>query len=428
MVIDSKSIYRDFNRLGFTDYWNNSDVKELKMHRIHSYPAKFPSLLVSKSIEYAREKGIELRKISDVFCGCGTTALEAKMSGLNFLGFDINPVATLIASVKSSSYNINFLEKYKSLIFNEINRFPYQEQSQLTQNERIQFWFCSEAIAKLDRLLFLIRSVIPAGKYQNFFLVAFSNILKKCSKWLMKSIKPQIDPQKSIPEPLQVFDHQLTIMFIAVQELNRQPLRKSNKSNIYTKNFLTTQVVNDNDIDLVITSPPYVTSYEYADLHQLSTLWLGYTDDYKSLRKGTIGSLHNAENKSGELINISKVGQIMVNELSKRNRRKSRSVGKYFLDMDRAVSRIYNMLSPGGGILVVIGNTEYNGVRIDNAKFIIKSMQKYGYIDIEIMKRKISSKILSPYRDSRGQFSNNPNDKKVYSHEFVVFAKKKKIC
>ena len=35
----------------------------------------------------------------------------------------------------------------------------------------------------------------------------------------------------------------------------------------------------DNSISLIVTSPPYVTSYEYADLHQLTALWLEYTKD-----------------------------------------------------------------------------------------------------------------------------------------------------
>ena len=34
------------------------------------------------------------------------------------------------------------------------------------------------------------------------------------------------------------------------------------------------ELLNDKEVDLIVTSPPYVTSYEYADLHQLSSLWL----------------------------------------------------------------------------------------------------------------------------------------------------------
>ena len=39
------------------------------------------------------------------------------------------------------------------------------------------------------------------------------------------------------------------------------------------------QPLEDETVDLVITSSPYVTSYEYADIHQLSTIWLDLADD-----------------------------------------------------------------------------------------------------------------------------------------------------
>jgi len=50
------------------------------------------------------------------------------------------------------------------------------------------------------------------------------------------------------------------------------------------------QPVPDETVDLIITSSPYVTSYEYADLHQLSTIWLNLVDDLKEYKKNFIGT------------------------------------------------------------------------------------------------------------------------------------------
>ena len=35
-------------------FWNLSDSKELKMHRIHAYPAKFPAFITSKALMYLK--------------------------------------------------------------------------------------------------------------------------------------------------------------------------------------------------------------------------------------------------------------------------------------------------------------------------------------------------------------------------------------
>ena len=84
MKIDHFNIDRNFNTIPVSKFWNTNEAPEIKMHRIHAYPAKFPSLVVSKSIEYAVREGFEINELADVFCGCGTTALEAKRNNINF--------------------------------------------------------------------------------------------------------------------------------------------------------------------------------------------------------------------------------------------------------------------------------------------------------------------------------------------------------
>ncbi|MBK7966587.1 MAG: hypothetical protein IPK10_15815 [Bacteroidetes bacterium] len=76
------------------------------------------------------------------------------------------------------------------------------------QNERIHYWFKIQQTEDLYRLLTAIKKKVPKGKYRNFFFVAFSNILKRSSKWLTKSIKPTIDKQKKDYPVLNTFKGQ----------------------------------------------------------------------------------------------------------------------------------------------------------------------------------------------------------------------------
>ena len=78
--------------------WNFDDQKESEMHRIHAYPAKFPSFITRKAIiDIEKEQNRSITTVGDVFCGCGTTAYEAMLHGKDFWGCDINPIAVLIA-------------------------------------------------------------------------------------------------------------------------------------------------------------------------------------------------------------------------------------------------------------------------------------------------------------------------------------------
>lgn len=67
-----------FENIPVDEYWNVGDQKEELIHKIHNYPAKFPAFITTKAIEYAKSLDINPRKIADIFCGCGTVAIEAK--------------------------------------------------------------------------------------------------------------------------------------------------------------------------------------------------------------------------------------------------------------------------------------------------------------------------------------------------------------
>lgn len=409
----------DFEKVPVDPFWNNSQEKELSIHRIHAYPAKFPAFITTKSLDYAKNNGYTVKKIGDIFCGCGTTALEAKRNGINFWGCDINPVATLIAKVKSQKLVGKTIQHY----FDEIIKNYYSKK--LTDqyesgNERLRYWYKKTQFNELAHLKDSILESTPNNKYRDFFLCAFSNILKPTSVWLTKSIKPQVDPNKKPGNVIKNFEHQFKLMFKANEEVEHVG---TPSTNIKTGNFLKLKP-QSGQIDMLVTSPPYVTSYEYADLHQLSSLWLGYTDDYKELRNGTIGSMYQDYNFKREFKQLNNTGFQIVSALYNNDRNKSRSVAKYFLDMQKVASKSYRLLSENGLALFVIGNTEYKEVRIDNAKHLAESLSHAGFKEIQVTKRKISNKILTPYRDKNGKFTKSPTGKKVYSEEFIIIGKK----
>ena len=84
----------NMDRVGVEDEWNFSNDAEFTMHCIHTYPAKFPSFIAKKAFDYAEAEGVKIETVADIFCGCGTVALEAKTHNKDFWGCDINPVST----------------------------------------------------------------------------------------------------------------------------------------------------------------------------------------------------------------------------------------------------------------------------------------------------------------------------------------------
>ena len=411
--------------LSVPDFWNFGDGKEDLIHRIHSYPAKFPAFITTKALQYAEECGVKVKTIADIFCGCGTTAVEAKKNGKDFWGCDINPVATLIAQVKTRQYRDATLEQYFFAVKNRVRSVRVNAEDYKTISSRIRYWFEEKNIEDLLKLNKAINIEIPGrSPYHKFFLCAFSNILKPTSHWLTKSIKPQFDPQKSPSNVLEAFTKQVVLMRKANND-HFFPEREKPVTRITQRNFLAIRPKNQ-CADLIVTSPPYVTSYDYADIHQLSALWLGFVSDYRELRKDMIGNQYGVNPPSESAIqSLRETGRQTYSKLLQVERRKALSVARYFMDLEVTAEKCWHILNRNGMAIFVIGNTRYRGAKIDNVTYLAECMKRSGFQDVERIKRKISLKIMTPYRDAKGRFTKDATKRKVYDEEFIVAGRKK---
>lgn len=409
----------DISDIPLEDKWNFGDKAEFLMHKIHAYPAKFPAFIATKAFDYAEQEGVDVHSVADVFCGCGTVALEAKLHSKVFWGVDINPVATLIAKTKSASYDVAVLADYYEKISATYENVKNSHTDYINANKRLKYWFTERNYIDLLRLRSSIENIVTEEGYKEAFLCLFSAILKTSSRWLIKSIKPQVDPSKVDVVVWEVFKQYVDKFSKAIIQID-SCIFNPVKINIENNNFLT--IKKFPKVDLIISSPPYVTSYEYADLHQLSTLWLQYAADYRNLRKGSIGSIYNSEGFEIDMNSLNIVGQQIVRELLSDCgvNAKVRSVARYYVDIQHAIHKCANMLNAGGMAFFVVGDTEYKGVKIKNSKHLIQCLRDSGFSDIKAAKRRISNKMLTPYRDEFGRFSSDKTKRRIYHEEFVI--------
>ena len=77
-------------------------------HALHPYAAKCPPQLVQYGLRYYSKPG---DLVLDPMMGSGTTLAEARRLGRNAVGYDIDPLARLIAEVKISNVNDAAVER-----------------------------------------------------------------------------------------------------------------------------------------------------------------------------------------------------------------------------------------------------------------------------------------------------------------------------
>ena len=178
-------------------------------------------------------------------------------------------------------------------------------------------------------------------------------------------------------------------------------------------------------VDAIITSPPYVTSYEYADIHQLTAYWMEYISDIHEFRKKFIGSSYSGN--MSLVVSESKQAQKIVNALSEKSQHIARDVAQYFNDMQEVAKEMVRVLAPGGKACIVIGNTKIKEVQIKSAEVFFEFLQNAGLHKVDVIKRSIPHKLMPTLRDKNtGRFTklDNPNCKKIYPNEYIIIMHK----
>jgi len=425
----------NFATLRVQNEWSFKEARRKEIsafsHSYHRYPAKFIPQIVSKLVMQNTLPG---EVICDPFGGCGTTLVESKLLGRISYGFDINPIAKLITQTKITPISPSLIKKYRENLLTNYEIAPLINHE---RNSKLHYWFADEIIDELDRIYYSINR-IKNDDIRRFFLCGFSHILKNCSRWLMKSIKPTLDKNKIPPQPKDIFLRHIDSMIkkndIFYEELKRTGNLKTT-SKMYRCDSTKEWPMKTESVDLIITSPPYVTSYEYADLHQLSLLWFGddknafkqwnkFSEEFTEFKRKFIGT-SNKKNNKGDFNSVT--ADTIVQSLMTVNKSLAANVTNYFLDMKKVFKEMYRVLKNGKKACIIIGNTNISGVDILNAEVTAEQMQAIGFSEVEFIKREVPNKMITPWRDTKtGKFTSrsNPQKKRAYEFEYILVLSK----
>ncbi|MBD3160262.1 MAG: hypothetical protein GF309_15900 [Candidatus Lokiarchaeota archaeon] len=437
-VLCGRDLLEHFESISLDDSWSFAECSRLDTnkwtHGYHRYPAKFIPQIVERLFNQYLED--EYAHINDPFFGSGTTIVSAVSRGHFASGTDINGIALLMTKVKSTPIEPYYLERNVESFLSRIEVLGTPQETLLdssveplipTNNlERIDYWFEPENKLLLGKILRIIKEHDDT-RIRDFLLVGFSHILKNCSIWLQSSTKPTRDMDKDPRRPYPALRRHLHKMLRGNQayyDMVPSNVRENPESYLDIRiGDARYQEVDDESVDLIVSSSPYVTSYEYADLHQLSTIWLDFAEDYRDYREDFIGTAHR-EPENREL--KSTIGKTIVDDLREESQRTSDAVQIFFADMDQVFEESYRILKYGGRCCYVIGNTTLKGVDILNAQVFAESVQRCGFELDRIIKRPIPTKILPQTRDKEtGQFtSRDEATAEAYPSEYIVIGLK----
>lgn len=342
------------DRLAEVDWTFPHRTKGPKVEAIHPYPAKFIGDIPRAFIENLPIPADTV--ILDPFCGSGTTLLEAQRAGYSTVGIDINPIACLIAKVKTAPLETGFLESVAKIVAEakDVKELPFPS------IPNIDHWFKKEIQAAVGALASRIGDPLYAP-WQAQLRLALSSILVKVSNQESDTRYAAIEKDVVADDVFSTFTAAADKLSKALEERS-WPLSSARVIEGNTLEVSPSQI--GRNVGMVITSPPYPNAYEYWLYHKYRMWWLGF--DPIAVKKQEIGARAHFF-------------------------KKNRHTAEMFADQMRTMLTLVDaVLVKKGFVCIVVGRSKIHGEIINNGDMIEEVGKALGFSVVAKFERQMN--------------------------------------
>ncbi|MFU8648186.1 DNA methyltransferase [Lysinibacillus sp. RSDA_15] len=426
-AVDRRIIDAIENRKNFDhQYWDfKSATKKSGIHTLMRYPATMVPEMQQELIQILVES-TGAKNILDPFMGSGTVLVEGLRNNLTVYGNDINPLAYYLCKSKLKYIPIKTLKReLENLKTNfENNRNLNSEYS----FNKIEKWFKPDIISSLSILRELILK-INNQEVKEFFLITLADIVTQTKNSQSSTFKLHKKPDDKIAsyqvDVIELFNNKLTKNIRNyedfIQEIRQEKICNSSNQNKKvklacgdSKSLKSKLKINDGEIDLIVTSPPYGDNHTTVTYGQFSILPLHWIKDGLNKSSIDMSLLNNfnaidtaslgGRNAKIETIETSGILEDSINLNSFYHQllgldqiEKARKVASFIIDFRVTLSELGRLLKRDGYMALVVGNRKVHNIEVPFDNIIIDLLEnEFSLIhnfDRKIINKKIPKKV-----------------------------------
>jgi DNA modification methylase len=343
-------------------------------HGLHAYAAKCPPPLVRYGLHYYSKPG---ETVLDPMAGSGTTLVEARLMGRRAVGYDIDPLARLIAQVKSRrvsdeqvgcAYERVARKAARDVAALKSRRAPAAVRERATPPDfpNQEYWFSPEVAAALAVLSYHIGETQMRERVREFLWVAFSSlILARTSVANARDIihsRHHFWDHAEPPNVLEKFEARVSLMRKQMKDFRDRCRLVSGTTPEARLGDARRLRVRGETVDLVFTSPPYATALDYPRAHFLAVAWmhealgvnlreyLARAPIYVGSERGRMPGEFEIDGRLGRL----DLAQSVLTQLARRSETQAKRVQRYFVDMQQVFTKIARVLKANRHAIIVV--------------------------------------------------------------------------
>jgi hypothetical protein len=406
----------------YSDWSYSGDADRTAAHGLIQYPAMMVPSMQRDILETLISVAPKSKIVLDPFVGSGTALTETLAAGLSFVGYDINPLAILIARVKAKPIHAELYSAAAEDVLAALSRdrrldyavyFPNQEK-----------WFRRSNSIGLSRIR---RAVERLSNLQcrRFMWVTLAETIRRCSNSRTSTYKLHIRDD----DELDRMDRTAIPTFKAVlaQNVKRMIAEKERLRSLKLLShgkMCNAAVVSLGDIcgvergttppniDIVLTSPPYGdnrTTVPYGQFSYLALRWIPHEDIDSRTDRVLLETTHSLDTASlgggnrtskdavDRLAALSHSFAKMHRKLRRVDEEAARRWAAYCRDMSSSVSNILAAVRSGGYLAWTIGQRRIRSNNAPLVKVLNEFHEANGARSILDLKRKIPTKRMPTY-------------------------------
>ena len=409
------------------------------VHCFFQYPAMMVPPVQNYLINAVTQLRPDIKYMLDPFMGAATTIVTSMRNDLNCFGQDINPLAILLAKVKTGPYYYaSFKKKATSVIERALSDNSNKIEKKFPGREK---WFKENTSIELSRLVRSIRKDNSLTA-RRFFWITLAETVRLTSNDRTSTYKLHArnidDLDDWNPSPLEVF--QKLIMNNIEDIKNHCDILKLERvltNGAYNKKVSISLIDSRIKIkmprkerksvrfDLLVSSPPYgdnKTTVPYGQHAYLPLQWIDLADIGRNITSQCLNSTSEIDNRSlgGKLKKIPTKAlnrlyiktptlQNTINVLKIDHIEKVSKVLNFIYDFDKALDEIIASSKKNAYLVWTIGNRNVGGMEIKNDTILMELMQ---YRNLKFVKE-INREILNKRMAKRNESAATMNTEKI---------------
>ncbi len=407
--------------------------KSLSIHRwsnwIAGFSGEFAHNAITQNLPFPQKNSL----VMDPFAGVGTTLVEANRLGMNSVGFELNPFASLVCKVKLNSKSVSLdefiesIEDYEVFIENAGRRSTSidddgshnaaaEPRSLPPPGFKSRIPFFSPAVER--KVLFTIDYLSElTPPISELFKVALSSVIVEFSNY---SYEPSLGSRPAAGKKLivdaevgKVLAARLRQMTddIAEFQLEAASRRNSPLWQVHETSFFDSEgLIEPGSVDLVVTSPPYMNNYHYVRNSRPQLFWAGLvssSEDLKRLENNNFGKYWQTVRASAPIPLKPKLPGLADQIAEIREANGSRGayggngwanyIATYMNDLDRFCELLGKFLRLGGTAIVVLGNSIVQGkeVKVDQYLCDLAALRGLTVLGVTRLRDRVGSSIVN---------------------------------